>query len=59
MTLPVAALVLVGTVSVAIAGMYLVRRRAPAGGFYTDVDRAGSIFGGVGTAFAVMLAFVI
>jgi hypothetical protein len=39
--------------------MYLVRRRAPAGGFYTDVDRAGAIFGVVGTAFAVLLAFVI
>ncbi len=59
MTLPVAALVLLGSVSVAIAGMYLVRRRAPAGGFYTDVDRAGAIFGVVGTAFAVLLAFVI
>ena len=41
---------LLGSVSVAIAGMYLVRRRAPAGGFYTDVDRAGAIFGVVGTA---------
>jgi len=59
MTLPVATLVLVGIVSVVIAGMYLVRRRAPAGGFYTDVDRAGAIFGVVGTAFAVLLAFVI
>jgi hypothetical protein len=59
MTLPVAALVLVGIVIVLIAGMYFVRRRAPAGGFYTDVDRAGAIFGVVGTAFAVLLAFVI
>jgi hypothetical protein len=59
MTLPVAVLVLVAIVGVAIAAMYLVRRYAPAGGFYTDVDRAGAIFGVLGTAFAVLLAFVI
>jgi len=59
MTLPMATLVLVAIVGVAIAAMYLVRRRAPAGGFFTDVDRAGAIFGVVGTAFAVLLAFVI
>jgi hypothetical protein len=59
MNLSATALLLLGVVGVAIAGMYLLRRRAPAGGFYTDVDRAGAVFGVVGTAFAVLLAFVI
>jgi hypothetical protein len=56
---PAATLVLLAIVVGAIAAMYLVRRRAPAGGFFTDVQRAGSIFGVLGTAFAVLLAFVI
>jgi hypothetical protein len=59
MNLLVAALVLVGAVGVAVAGMYVVRRRAPAGGFYSDSNRAGAVFGVIGTAFAVLLAFVI
>ena len=31
----------------------------PAGGFFTDSDRAAGVFGVTGTAFAVQLAFVI
>jgi len=31
----------------------------PAGGFFTDSDRAAGVFGVTGTAFAVLLAFVI
>jgi hypothetical protein len=45
MNLLAGAFLLLGVVCVAIAAMYLFRRRAPAGGFYTDVDRAGSILG--------------
>lgn len=59
MNLLAAGFLLLGVVGVAIALLYLLRRRAPAGGFYTNVDRAGAIFGVVGTAFAVLLAFVI
>ena len=59
MNLLTAALLLLGVVGVTIAALYMLRRRAPAGGFYANVDRAGSIFGVVGTAFAVLLAFVI
>jgi Protein of unknown function (DUF4239) len=40
--------------------MLLVRRFvAPAGGFFTDSDRAAGVFGVTGTGFAVLLAFVI
>ena len=40
--------------------MLLVRRfAAPAGGFFTDPDRAAGVFGVTGTGFAVLLAFVI
>ena len=59
MNLLAGALLLLGVVSVAIVCLSLLRRRAPAGGFYSDIDRAGAIFGVVGTAFAVLLAFVI
>ena len=52
-------LVIVGAVAGAVIAMYLVRRRAPEGGFFTDSDRAAAVFGVVGTAFAVLLAFVI
>jgi hypothetical protein len=43
----------------AVALMALVRRYAPAGGFFTDLDRAAGVFGVIGTSFAVLLAFVI
>jgi hypothetical protein len=53
------ALIIAGAVIGAIALIWLVRRYAPAGGFFTDLDRAAGVFGVVGTAFAVLLAFVI
>jgi hypothetical protein len=47
-------------VALAITLMLLVRRsKAPAGGFFTDPDRAAGVFGVTGTGFAVLLAFVI
>jgi hypothetical protein len=46
-------------ISCAVVLMALVRRRAPAGGFFTDTDRAAGVFGVLGTFFAVVLAFVI
>ena len=53
-----AAVVLVAVLA-AVTLMWLARRRAPEGGFFTDLDRAAGVFGVLGTAFAVLLAFVI
>ena len=39
--------------------MLLVRRRAPAGSYFEDGDRAAGVFGVIATGFAVMLGFVI
>jgi Protein of unknown function (DUF4239) len=52
--------IIVLAVATAITLMLLVRRfKAPAGGFFTDPDRAAGVFGVTGTGFAVLLAFVI
>jgi Protein of unknown function (DUF4239) len=51
--------IVAGGVAAAVALMLLVRRFAPAGGFFTDSDRAAGVFGVTGTGFAVLLAFVI
>ena len=59
MNFPVAALVVLGAVGVAALGMYLVRRRASRW-WFLHLSRPGrGVFGVVGTAFAVLLAFVI
>jgi hypothetical protein len=55
----IAAAIVLGAVAGAVAAMFLVRRRAPLGGFFTDSDRAAGVFGVLGTSFAVLLAFVI
>ncbi|MBX7111713.1 MAG: hypothetical protein K1X87_07680 [Dehalococcoidia bacterium] len=52
-------LIVVAAVAIAITLMLSIRRRAPAGGFFSDSDRAAGVFGVVGTAFSVLLAFVI
>jgi len=52
--------VIVSAVVVTVTLMLLVRHfAAPAGGFFTDSDRAAGVFGVTGTGFAVLLAFVI
>jgi amino acid transporter len=51
--------IIVGAIAVAVTLMSLARRRAPVGGFFTDLDRAAGVFGVLGTSFAVLLAFVI
>jgi hypothetical protein len=52
--------IIVVAVAVTVTLMLLVRRfAAPAGGFFTDADRAAGVFGVTGTGFAVLLAFVI
>jgi len=44
---------------VAIGVMLLVRRRAPAGSYFEDGDRAAGVFGVLATGFAVLLGFVV
>jgi hypothetical protein len=51
------AILLIGE-SIAIGLMLLVRRRAPIGSFFKDTAEAAGVFAVVGTAFAVLLAFV-
>ena len=51
-------MVLVSTAT-AVAAMLAVRRIAPPSGFHADVSPSASVFGVLGTAFAVILAFVI
>src|SRR5215211_3416904 len=56
----VAIAIIVFAVAVTITLMLVVRHfAAPAGGFFTDSDRAAGVFGVTGTGFAVLLAFVI
>jgi Protein of unknown function (DUF4239) len=54
-----AALVLIVVITAAIAVKLLVRRRAPVGGWFTDLPRSAGTLSVIGTMFAVMLAFVI
>jgi hypothetical protein len=52
--------IIASAVAVTVTLMLLVRRFvAPAGGFFSDSDRAAAVFGVTGTGFAVLLAFVI
>ena len=39
--------------------MLLVRRRAPAGSYFTDGDRASGVFGVIATGFSVLLGFIV
>ena len=54
-----AGLVVVVVAALAITGMLLVRRRAPAGSYFEDGDRAAGVFGVLATGFAVLLGFVV
>lgn len=53
---PIIVLVVVAT---AVTAKLLVRRRAPEGGWFTDLTRSAGSLSVIGTMFAVMLAFVI
>lgn len=59
MNLFFAAAVLVSCTAVMVAGMLLLRRRAPAGGFFSDSDRASGVFGFLGAGFAIILGFIV
>jgi hypothetical protein len=54
-----AGLIVVAVAAVAITAMLLVRRRAPAGSYFEDGDRAAGVFGVLATGFAVLLGFVV
>jgi hypothetical protein len=54
-----AGLVVAVVMAVAITAMLLVRRRAPAGSYFEDGDRAAGVFGVLATGFAVLLGFVV
>jgi hypothetical protein len=54
-----AGLVVLAVTAFAITAMLLVRRRAPAGSYFEDGDRAAGVFGVLATGFAVLLGFVV
>jgi hypothetical protein len=57
--LGVTLLVVVASVALAVGAFLLLRRHAPAGGFFSDGDRAAGILGLISTAYAVLLGFVV
>ena len=46
-------------VTVAVAAMLLVRRRAPEGSFFNDGDRASGVFGVLATGFSLLLGLIV
>jgi hypothetical protein len=52
-------LITIAVTAVAVAAMLLVRRRAPAGSYFQDGDRASGVFGVLATGFSILLGFVI
>jgi FtsH-binding integral membrane protein len=52
-------LVVLVVTSVTVTAMLLVRRRAPAGSYFSDGDRASGVFGVLATGFSVLLGFII
>jgi hypothetical protein len=51
--------IVIALVAVAVTAKLLARRRAPLGGWFTDLPRSAGTLSVIGTMFAVMLAFVI
>jgi hypothetical protein len=47
------------TTGLAVTLMVVVRRRAPAGSYFADGDRAAGVFGVLATGFSVLLGFVV
>jgi hypothetical protein len=58
MELWLAALIILGVAALSVAGMLIVRRRAPAGTFFNDPIPAGAVYTVAGTAYMVIVAFV-
>ena len=59
MSLLWAVVLVIGAAAVAVALILLVRRRAPAGGYFEDGDRAAGVFGVLATGFSVLLGFIV
>jgi Protein of unknown function (DUF4239) len=55
----VMALIVAAAAAVAVGLMYLVRRRSRVDHFFIEMERGAGIFAFLGTAFAVLLAFVV
>jgi hypothetical protein len=54
-----AGLIVAVVTALAITAMLLVRRRAPAGSYFEDGDRAAGVFGVLATGLAILLGFVV
>jgi hypothetical protein len=54
-----APIIVLVVVALAVTAKLVVRRRAPEGGWFTDLTRSAGSLSVIGTMFAVMLAFVI
>jgi hypothetical protein len=54
-----AAIIVIAVTCLAITAMLLVRRGAPAEGYFEDGDRAAGVFGVIATGFAVLAGFVV
>jgi hypothetical protein len=52
-------LIVAAAAAVAVGVMYVVRRRSKADHFFIEIERGAGIFAFLGTAFAVILAFVV
>src|SRR5688572_5317677 len=59
MNLVVGFLVVVAITAVTVTVMLVVRRRAPAGSWFQDGDRASGVFAVLATGFSVLLGFII
>ncbi|GEK19838.1 bestrophin-like domain [Cellulomonas xylanilytica] len=59
MNIVLGALITLGVTALTVGAMLLVRRRAPAGSYFSDGDRASGVFGVLATGFSVLLGFII
>lgn len=59
MNLVWAILITAGAMCVSVTAMLFVRRRAPAGSYFSDGDRAAGVFGVLATGFSVLLGFIV
>jgi hypothetical protein len=59
MNLFLLAAIVVGVAALGVLLMFMVRRRARVDHFYEEIERGAGIFSFLGTAFAVLLAFVV
>src|SRR5580765_3627642 len=59
MSLLWAGLVVALAVGLAVSALLIVRRRAPAGSYFADGDRAAGVFGVLATGFSVLLGFIV